>query len=193
MNTDCHAFRKFIQENEEFLNNPLIKDFLSQKENYQLLKMSICHPTTQNKDLVDQAFRGYYFTIRMTSYISTSLYYHAINFDKKIRQLNYRFPVILDRPVKEDSEMSLKDLAIYHEDFEIQSDKILDYISDPMIYQAVKSLTLNQRNILYLVYIKSWTDIEVSQYLQISQQAVSKSRNKAIKKIRKQLNISLEN
>ncbi|MGX9134122.1 sigma-70 family RNA polymerase sigma factor [Rummeliibacillus sp. JY-2-4R] len=193
MNTDCHAFRKFIEENEEFLNNPLIKDFLSQKENYQLLKMSICHPTTQNKDLVDQAFRVYYFTIRMTSYISTSLYYHAINFDKKIRQLNYRFPVILDRPVKEDSELALKDLAIYHEDFEIQSDIILDYISDPMIYQAVKSLTLNQRNILYLVYIKSWTDIEVSQYLQISQQAVSKSRNKAIKKIRKQLNISVEN
>ncbi len=62
-----------------------------------------------------------------------------------------------------------------------------------MIYQAIKSLSSNQRNILYLVYINGWTDIEVSQYLQKSQQAVSKSRNKAIKQIRKQLNLSLEN
>ncbi|WP_397540311.1 sigma-70 family RNA polymerase sigma factor [Rummeliibacillus pycnus] len=190
---ECCKFLEFIQDNEEFLNNPVIKDFLSEKANYQLLKQSICHPTFQNKELLDQAFRGFYFNIRFTAYISSTLYFHAINLDKKISKVNYRFPLTLDKPVKEDSEMSLKDFAIYHEDFELKSDNILDYITDPSIYKALQRLTSNQRNILYLVYIKGWTDSEVGSYLKKSQQAVSKSRNKAIKKLRRDLNLSSEN
>ncbi|MGG0657468.1 sigma-70 family RNA polymerase sigma factor [Rummeliibacillus pycnus] len=192
-NKDCCKFREFIQGNEEFLNNPVIKDFLSKKANYQLLKQSICHPTFQNKERLDQAFRGFYFNIRFTAYISSTLYFHAINLDKKISKLNYRFPVTLDQPFKEDTEVSLKDIAIYHEDFELKSDNILDYITDPDIYNALKSLTSNQRNILYLVYIKGWTDSEVGNYLKKSQQAVSKSRNKALKKIRRDLKLPSEN
>ncbi len=111
MKTDCQAFREFIRENGDFLNNPLIQDFLSQKVNYQLLKNSICHPTFQNKELLDQAFRGFYFTIRFTSYISSTLYFHAINLDKKIRQLDHHFPLILDQPVREDSETLSKRLC----------------------------------------------------------------------------------
>ncbi|WP_146551837.1 sigma-70 family RNA polymerase sigma factor [Rummeliibacillus sp. SL167] len=191
-NNDCYKFRKFIEENKTFLNNPIIKDFLSKKANYQLLKQSICDPTCQNKEQLDQAFRGFYFNIRFTAYISSTLYFHAINLDKKIRKLNYQFPIMLDQPVKEDSDMSLKDMTIYHEDFELKSDNILDYITDSKIYEAVKRLTPNQRHILYLVYIKGWTDSEVGKHLKKSQQAVSKSRNKALKRIRGDLNITLE-
>lgn len=181
---DC-KFEIFIKENKEFLNNPVIKDFLSKKENYLLLKQSICYPTIKNQEKLDEAFRAFYFSIRFTSYISSTLYFHGINLDKKIRETNFRFPMTLDQPVKEDSETSAKELAVYHENFEIASDNILDYITDSKLYQALRNLTLNQREILYLVYIKGWTDSEVSIYLKKSQQAVSKSRNKAIKKVRK--------
>lgn len=190
---DCSKFRDFIQENREFLNNPIIKDFLSKKANYQLLRQSICDPTYQNKERLDHAFRGFYFNIRFTAYISSTLYFHAVNLDKKIRKLNYRFPITLDQPVKDDSDMSLKDMTIYHEDFELKSNNILDYITDSNIYEAVKGLTPNQRQILYLVYIKGWTDSEVGNYLKKSQQTVSKSRNKALKKIRRDLNVTSEN
>lgn len=189
---DCSKFQDFIQNNAEFLNNPVIKDFLYNKENYQLLKQSICHPTFQNKEMLDQAFRGFYFNIRFTAYVSSTLYFHAINLDKKISRMNYCFPVTLDQPIKEDSEVTLKEFAVYHEDFELKSDNILDYITDANIFKAVQSLTANQRNILYLVYIKGWTDSEVGVYLKKSQQAVSKSRNKAIKKIRSDLKLSSE-
>lgn len=189
---ECYTFRNFIKENKDFLNNPIIKDFLSNKENYQLLKQSICNPTYQNKERLDQAFRGFYFNIRFTAYISSTLYFHAINLDKKIRKLNYCFPIILDQPVKEDSEMPLKEMAIYHEDFELKSDNILDYITDINIFEAVKRLTPNQRHILHLVYIKGWTDSEVGEYLKKSQQTVSKSRNKALKRIRRDLMLSSE-
>ncbi|RIJ62960.1 sigma-70 family RNA polymerase sigma factor [uncultured Rummeliibacillus sp.] len=190
---DCSKFHVFIQENQDFLNNPVIKDFLSNKSNYNLLRQSICNPTYHNKEELDRAFRGFYFNIRFTAYISSTIYYHAINLDKKMRLLNYRFPTTLDQPVKEESDISIKDMTIYHEDFELKSDNILDYITDSNIYKAVKRLTPNQRNILYLVYIKGLTDSETAQYLKKSQQTISKSRNKALKRIRKELNISPEN
>lgn len=189
---DCIKFRNFIQENKAFLNNPVIKEFLSNKANYNLLRQSICNPTCQNKEQLDLAFRGYYFNIRFTAYISSTIYYHAINLDKKIRQINYRFPITLDQPVNEESEISIKDMTVYHEDFELKSDDILDYITDLNIYKAIKRLTPNQRNILYLVYIKGLTDSETAEYLKKSQQTISKSRKQALKRIRTELKITSE-
>lgn len=189
---DCIKFQNFIQENKAFLNNPVIKEFLSNKANYNLLRQSICNPTCQHKEQLDQAFRGYYFNIRFTAYISSTIYYHAINLDKKIRQINYRFPITLDQPVNEESDISIKDMTIYHEDFELKSDDILDYITDLNIYQAIKRLTPNQRNILYLVYIRGLTDSETAEYLKKSQQTISKSRKQALKRIRTELKITSE-
>lgn len=181
---DCCHFFKFIKENKQFLNNPIIKDFLSKRNNYQLFKRSICNPTFQNKELLDKTFRSFYFQLRFTAYVSSTLYFHGINLDKKIRETNYRFQVTLDQAVNDNSELSYKDLIEYHEDFEIESDNILDYIINPILYEALQNITFNQRKILYLVYIKGFTDSEVSILLKKSQQAVSKSRNKALKKIK---------
>jgi RNA polymerase sigma factor (sigma-70 family) len=181
----CDKFFGFIKENEEFLNNPVIKAFLSKEENYQLLKKSICYPTLQNQELLDQTFRAFYFYIRFTAYVSSTLYFHGINLDKKIRETNYRFPITLDQPIGDNSEISYKDLAEHREDFEIESDNLLDYIIDSNLYKALQDITSNQRKILYLVYVKGFTDSEVSILLNKSQQAVSKSRSKALKKVRK--------
>lgn len=70
-----------------------IKSFLSIHNNFHLFKQSICHPTIENQMLLDQSFKTFYFYIRFTAYLSSTIYYHAINFDKKDRQTNYRFPV----------------------------------------------------------------------------------------------------
>ena len=181
----CFKFLKFIRENEEFLNNPVIKAFLSKEENYQLFKKSICYPTLQNQELLDQAFRAFYFYFRFTTYVSSTLYFYGINLDKKIRETNYRFPVTLDQPIDDNSEIYHKDLAEHYEDFEIESDNLLDYIINPDLYKVLQGITSNQRKILYLVYVKGFTDSEVGILLNKSQQAVSKSRSKAMKKIRK--------
>lgn len=183
----CCKFIEFVKENKKFLGNPIIKNFLSERKHYQLFKQSICHPTSQNQELLDQAFREFYFRVRFTAYVSKTLHYHGVNLDKKIRQDLYRFPATLDEPVKDDNELTHKDLAAIEEDFELKSDNILDYIIDPALYKAIQRLTPNQRDILSLSYIKGMTDSEIGTFLGKSQQAVSKSRKKAISKIRKLL------
>lgn len=188
----CYRLYKFIEENGEFLNNPLIKDFLSSRKNYMLFKQAICQPTSYNKEQLDIAFRTFYFHIRFTSYVSSTIYFHGINIDKNIRKTNFRFPLTLDKPVSNDSDLSYKDLAEYIDDYEIESDNILDYISDPDLYRALQVISPKQREVLYLVYIKGYNDTEVGYLLNKSQQAVSKTRNKALKKIRLKMEESQE-
>ncbi|MEK4539167.1 sigma factor-like helix-turn-helix DNA-binding protein [Peribacillus sp. FSL K6-1552] len=188
----CCEFVSFIKTNEDFLNNPVIKGFLSKKDNYRLFKQSICHPTQQNQELLDQAFQAFYFYVRFTAYVSSTLYFHGINLDKKFQKVNNRFPLTLDQPVNDDSEVSLKDLVRHNEDFEIESENILDYIIDPNLYKGIQNITPNQKRILYLVYIKNFTDSEVGILLKKTQQAVSKSRNKALIKLRRYMNEKLE-
>ncbi|MFS0647245.1 hypothetical protein [Siminovitchia sp. 179-K 8D1 HS] len=57
--------------------------------------------------------------------------------DKKVRQDLYRFPATLDEPVKDDTELTHKDLAAIEEEFELKSNNILDYIIDPVLYKAI--------------------------------------------------------
>jgi RNA polymerase sigma factor (sigma-70 family) len=181
----CCKLIDFIDENRFFMKNPLIKQFLSKNKNYELFENSICYPTLQNKEKLELAFKAFYFYIRFISYVSSTLHFHGINSDKKIRTRKHRFPLLLDKSVSEDTELTYKDLAIYYEDFEVKSNNILDYIIDPNLYKAIERLTSNQREILYLVYIEKLTDAEVGSFMGKSQQAVSKSRKKALEKIRR--------
>ncbi|MED4156665.1 sigma-70 family RNA polymerase sigma factor [Priestia aryabhattai] len=181
----CCKLHDFINKNKPFMKNPLIKQFLSNKENYDLFKNSVCHPTFQNKERLEKSFKSFYFCIRFISYVSSTLHFHAINLDKKIRKRKYQFPLLLDEPVNMDGELTYKDLSIYYENFDLKSKNILDYIIDPNLYKALEYLTPNQREILYLVYIRKLNDSEVGIVMEKSQQAVSKSRKKALEKIRK--------
>lgn len=193
--SSCCKILDFTENNEKFLNNSLIKKFLSNESNYKLFKNSVCHPTIQNQEKLDRAFKVFYFHIRFTAYVSSTLYFHGINLDKKIREVNYRFPVTLDQPVNDDSGLSHKDFSSAEdfENFDVESDNILDYIIDPNLYKAIQNVTSNQKEILYLVYIKRFTDSEVSILLGKTQQAVSKSRSKALKQIRRHLESNVIN
>lgn len=184
---ECNKFHKFIRDNKIFLDNPIIKNFLSIKENYYLLKQCICDPTPQNQDLLDQNFRDFFFHTRFTSYVSTTLHFHGINLDKRYRETRNRYPLLLDQPVNDDTSISFKDLAEQHESFEIESDDLLDYILDFNLFKALQEITSNQRRILSLVYIKGYTDTEVGLIMNKSQQAISKSRKKALNRLRKYL------
>lgn len=184
--SDCECnLEDFIQKNVEFLKNPLIIGFLSNKENYEKFITAICMSTIQSNEELDIAFKEFYFNIRFTSYISTTIHFHGVNLDRKIREIAYRFPLQLDQPVKENPDLMLKNLLEYNEDYTINSNDILEYISDPILYKIIKSLTFKQREVLYLAYVKGLKDSEISIIQKKSQQAVFKSRKNALEKIKK--------
>ena len=99
------------------------------------------------------------------SYISKSIRNNYIHLSKKRNQLYYyESPINLD--IAEDS-------------YQINiGDKL--YIKD-----LLSLLTEREKEIINLKYFKEYSDIEISKKIGISRQAVNKTKNRALKKMRK--------
>ncbi|SDK27976.1 sigma-70 family RNA polymerase sigma factor [Sediminibacillus albus] len=187
--------KKFIEKHQEFINNNIVSSFLKEKENYHLFVQTICYPTHLNVKKLDEKFRAYYFKIRLTTFLSNTLHFNAINYDKKYKNFKMRNQLILDSPLSDDSEYTLKDLIEdkqqdYKLDEELLEGKdysIENLVVDEKLYEAIQSLTDNQKQILNLAYVHELTDTEIAKVLDKSQQAVSKSHKKALEQLKNSL------
>ncbi|MGR6898350.1 sigma-70 family RNA polymerase sigma factor [Rummeliibacillus sp. BSL5] len=182
------ALQKFKLDNEEFLKNNIVLSFLKNKDHEDLFVTAICNPTIENEKKLDNAFRKFYFHIRFISFISTAIYFNAVNFDKKHRKIQQRHPLTVDRPLGNDEDGTFKDLitdekAQIHIDHIIQKESILDYLEDPQLCSAVEKLTEKQKEIINLAFVNGLSDTQIGKILNKSQQSVSKTRKKAIQNI----------
>lgn len=181
------AFTTFLQENKSLLSNPIVKSFLGNKVNFDLLKKAIEFPTKENKEKLDESFKKHFFTIRFTAYITSSMEYSTINFNKNLTVHQKRFPLILG----EKEDRGEKDNTFHDKEAEIERivekevlrESVEEYISDKMIYSAILSLTSSQRAILTYAYLYKLTDTEIARKIGTSQQYISKTRKVALQRI----------
>ena len=135
-------------------------------------------------------FKHFYFKIRFISHISTTLKFNSINYDKRLKVIQSRFTSTLNAPINTDGgEETFLDLLAAEESYLILDeivleDEINEHVTCPLMNDALYSLTEKQKQIINLVYIKGFSDTEIGQLLNISQQAVSKTHKKALKNIR---------
>ena len=101
------------------------------------------------------------------------IYYNSINYDKKRRMKDNRFPLTLDND--ENIESSL--LAVY--DSTSVSPNLKDHITDLSLFNAYESLPAQQKQILSFAYVQKLNDKEIARILGVSQQNISKHRLKA--------------
>lgn len=187
-NNNLKELAEFENNNKEFLTNPLIRNFLKNKQNYQLFLSTLCNPTSENMEKLDRKFKLFYFDIRFISFISSSLYFNAINFDKTQRKYSSKNLLTIDSTMQHEEEVTFKDM-IEDPESEITidkltiSDELVDYIINPILYKAVQSLSVKQKEVLNLVYLKGLTDTEIAKLLNKSQQSVSKIHMQALRKI----------
>jgi len=188
-NSYDRSVANYFDKIEKHLQNPIIKSFLNIPENMDLLREVINKPSDASKKTLDEAFREYYFNIRFTTYLSQAIYFNAINYDKKIKLFSDRNQSILDRPLRGDQNGTLIDFLTSAEwkkgqDVQITSSNIGDHLTSQILFDGIQRLTDNQRQLLSLAYIYGMNDSEISIYLNKSQQAVSRSHRKALRKLR---------
>ncbi|WP_376738452.1 sigma factor-like helix-turn-helix DNA-binding protein [Priestia aryabhattai] len=70
---------------------------------------------------------------------------------------------------------------------EVPSKNLEDYIENPSLYLSIKKLSSKQKKILYLAYIKDLKDVEIARYLNVSQQYITRTRNKTLLKLKRDL------
>jgi RNA polymerase sigma factor (sigma-70 family) len=165
-----------------------VESFMSQPEHQELLKEFLTSPSASAEDCLNEAFKAHYFGIRFTSYVSSSLYFHSVNFDKKIRLHRGRQLLTLDQPLGGDEDGTFKEMIPDSgEPVTLPEQSLEDAISDDALLAAFRKLTDRQREILDLAYVKEMSDTEIAKILRVSQQAVSKSHRNALARLREEL------
>lgn len=187
-------YQAYMKEHKIFVSEPLIQNFLQEVRNQQLLLEIICSPTPENEKEFENAFREFYADIRLNFYISTVIYRHAIYFDKRQRERNIRYQLILDQPISNtnivdnlvnsvSSKITLEQTALTEENFKLE-----DIIESSALFKAMKPLTPLQRSIIEMAYIQDLTDKRIAEKLGSTRQAVTKTRNKALINIKAYFN-----
>ena len=177
---------EFYRHYPHLKQHKAVDSFISQPKHQILLKDFIRHPSSRKEDRLNEAFKAHYFDIRFTSYVSSSLYYHSVNFDKRTRKYNERHPLTLDNQGDE-GDGSLIDLVPDPSPdiapFTNYS-TLAECLESEELLRAFKTLTDKQQNILDLAYLQELTDTEIAKILGVSQQAVSKTHRKALRTLK---------
>jgi RNA polymerase sigma factor (sigma-70 family) len=189
MNSNSEKIRQFFNTNKEALENPIIKGFLADENNYDLVVRAIIEPNKSNREKVDEAFTDHYNKIKKIKYINNLIRFFSIDFDKKIRKLNQRFLLTLDQPFTDDNSLTMKDLLI---DRNTNTDvnepcPLKEQIENEKLYQALDVLTQKQVLVLEMIYVNNLSLREIADILDSTPQNVSNLHKKALKKLKKEI------
>jgi RNA polymerase sigma factor (sigma-70 family) len=191
MEKDNQKIEEFFYRNNEQVNNPIIKSFLSDSQNLYLVQKAILYPTDINKKLVDESFQSHYVNVRKTKYVSNLIYFFSLDFDKKRRRLQNRSLLILDKGLSEkDGKTALEQIEDASNETELDNivgEGLLDNIEDEHLLKSLQKLTVKQLQILEMIYVKELTIKEIAQTLQTTPQNISNLHRKALNKLNNSL------
>ncbi|MCR8641998.1 sigma-70 family RNA polymerase sigma factor [Paenibacillus sp. N1-5-1-14] len=171
---------------QAFSQYPVIRLFMQEQTQFDTLLSFLQDGTEENMQALNQAFRTFYTEMRLIRYISSLIHYTSIDYDKRYRRYAQRFPLTLDEPLtNEDTGGSSKREQVRAMDSDQVGDRLEQLDIDIKLHTAILELTAKEKLILTRIYIEQLTDTEVAKQLELSQQAVSKMKNQALKKLRK--------
>ncbi|MGH0425666.1 MULTISPECIES: sigma-70 family RNA polymerase sigma factor [Bacillus] len=191
-NIDIDHFYSLYQEK---LEDPIMRNFLKDSDNYGLFLNAMEKPTNDNKQLLDKAFKSYFKKVKIISYISNLIYFYSIGFDKKVSINNKRNILNLDKPITNEGENHTTILDLMSDDltditymqFEKKQTHLKEHITDELLYEGLSLLSKKQLEILNLYYVHQYNNKQISRILSVSEQTISYNHKKALKILKSQL------
>lgn len=191
-NIDIDHFYSLYQEK---LEDPIMRNFLKDSDNYGLFLNAMEKPTNDNKQLLDKAFKSYFKKVKIISYISNLIYFYSIGFDKKVSINNKRNILNLDKPITNEGENHTTILDLMSDDltditymqFEKKQTHLKEHITDELLYEGLNLLSKKQLGILNLYYVHQYNNKQISRILSVSEQTISYNHKKALKTLKSQL------
>lgn len=139
------------------------------KENNKFVK--------QFKQYIKKSIRGEYF-----NYLKKINKYDEVHLEKVLNESNLCIP-------NPQNDNDIIDIIADNnlDNFEKLFESLLEKIDDYNLISILNSLTLSQKKIIYYIYELNWKEKDISNYFNISIQAVNKLKHKALKKIKKEI------
>lgn len=162
--------------------NKLLLTFLENQQNLENLKDYLNFPTTTKKQKLESNFHIHAKKVYIISYFLKTLTYESQRFDTKIRKREKLLGLTDDERILEFNAYNQK--IDFMEENYLYLLNLEDSIESVELHRLIKSLPQNQKMVLKLLYELNYSEIEVSQYLSITQQAVNKTKNKALNRLR---------
>ncbi|MFB5664194.1 hypothetical protein [Alteribacillus sp. HJP-4] len=181
----CRRLDRFISEQSDLMNSPVIQQFIQQEEHRQALADAFCKNTAAAKANLDDIFRAFYGDMQFTSYVLKTLQWSAIHFDKQLRKQNQVEQLLIDSHPKDAEIPEWPDLKVplTEDAASDQKERLADMIENKLLYHGLCQLTPRQHYVLYEKYKNDLSDLAIAEQLGVSQQAVFKSRKTALERL----------
>lgn len=163
----------------------ILKDFLKSDENRLLYNAYLESPTFENKKKLDYQFRKHFYLVRCISYFLKMIHFESKHFDKRQRRRNEKLQLVLDKQTEENQK--IVDLVPDNKIQEYLFFNLEDVVENQDLYHAIRDLNNKQKLLLNLIFIKGMKDTEIAEMLNITQQAVTKSKRNILNKLRTKL------
>lgn len=176
-------FLYFLTMGVVFVHN-LAEKFLENEEYLKLSEDYFNVPTEEKKQYLQAEFNKFCLHIKMLSYFSKSIHFFAQNFDKKNRERNKKSTLTLADSDDHKSLQNIPDEQTLSMEVSFDVEHVADYFENATLYEMISKLTAHQKKILYLFYVQSKSDKEISAILGVSIQTVNKQRNAILTKLK---------
>lgn len=169
----------------------ITKKFFSDNMNIQLLFRYFITNSSDDWEQLLSNFRDFYFEIRFTKFLSSTIRFGYIDYQRKRKRLQSNSVIILDKEIFEEGDLKYDSTHSYNQYADMAVDyhcltfkSLRDHLSNKKLYFAFCELTNHQQEILNYTYVYNYLDKEIAQRLCISPQAVSKARRNALARLK---------
>lgn len=171
---------------KEIMKHPIVKHFLSNPQHYRLFKNVMENSNEKDAESLDAKFKQFYKEIRIIKYMNSMIRIFSIDFDKRIRKNQNRYPLTVDHP-EAGERLPVQGGNDAYEEFLNLEEDLGQHIQDQNLYQAIQGLTEKQKSVLTKIYVHGAAMQEIADSLGESRQNISNIHKKGLENIRKQM------
>ncbi|GIQ71549.1 sigma-70 family RNA polymerase sigma factor [Xylanibacillus composti] len=188
-NPNKNSFILFVENNRMVFQNKIIASFFRCNTNVGLLHAMLNRRDASARKELETRFKKHFFQYRFSKYIYSTIRFGSIALDRKRSSYFKRNLLILDMPEDDRSKDDSGLRSCMRETFEVDNDpyNFQNYIEREWLYYAYSQLTKKQQKVIMLAYSFCLVDREIAARMRISQQAVCKIRNSALRRLRSRL------
>ncbi|WP_373894355.1 hypothetical protein ACUL41_00220 [Virgibacillus natechei] len=188
MKSEAYSLQQFVEINDRFFNDPLIKSFFSMDGNQDLLEATMERGDQSSSEMLDRRFQWFYLKARMIHYTDKLVRLYGKTYDQKKRK--YRSELILSLPIQHgEGGSDTVENKLISSDFWLD-DKISFTIYDLLPTKAMAdtylSFSSEKKNIIYLTIFHQLNNKEIVGVLDCSPQNVSKMKVKAMNQLKEE-------
>lgn len=189
-NSEHAAFLAHCEKNIHFKTNQVLIRFFENPLHVSAFMAHVNAPIESNYLFLSNLFREHFFNIRFVKYLSSLILYASIDYHRSQGKHLHRNQLIFDVPAGDEGDMSLGEFVSLQQQqpetmpFILTPNQFCESIEHNVLFKAFSSLSDRQKEVITLVYAVGLLDSEIAHVFGVSQQAITKSRLNALRKMR---------